>query len=57
MMILAQKRLKEDKSTADGWVKKMITNISNEIITCTSGDIQHDSKHHLFPTSWPNYGS
>ena len=47
----AQKNLKEDKSTGDGWVKKMVTNVPAAILLL----LQLIYKTILyFPNSMPN---
>ena len=48
----AQKRLKEDKATADGWVKKMVTNLPMKLLLVLQVIYNTILKHHLFPTSW-----
>ena len=49
---IAQKRLKEDKSSGDGWVKNMITNIPLSILLLLQIIYNTILKFHIFPTSW-----
>ena len=48
----AQKNLKDDKSSGDGWVKKMITNAPIAILLVLQLIYNTILKFHIFPTAW-----
>ena len=48
----AQKRLKEDKSAGDGWVKKMVTNLPLSVLLILQLIYNTILKFHVFPTAW-----
>ena len=48
----AQKNLKEDKSTSDGWAKKMVTNVPVAILLLLQLIYNTILKFHIFPTAW-----
>ena len=48
----AQKLLKEDKSTADGWVKKMVTNLPMTLMLVFQLIYNTILKFHIFPSTW-----
>ena len=49
---IAQKRLKEDKASGDGWVKKMVINLPLSILLILQLIYNTILKNHVFPTSW-----
>ena len=48
----AQKNLKEDKSSGDGWVKKMVTNLPVAVLLLLQLIYNTILKFHIFPTAW-----
>ena len=51
-IISAQKRLKEDKSSGDGWVKNMLSNLPMSLLLVLQLIYNTILKCHIFPTSW-----
>ena len=51
-IISAQKRLKEDKSSGDGWVKNMLSNLPKSLLLVLQLMYNTILKCHIFPTSW-----
>ena len=48
----AQKCLKEDKSTSDGWVKRMVTNVPMGLLLTFQLIFNTILQCHIFPTAW-----
>ena len=46
------KNLKEDKSSGDGWVKKMLTNLPMSLLMILQVIYNCILKFHIFPTAW-----
>ena len=51
-ILSAQKSLKEDKSTGDGWVKKMIVNLPATLLLVLQLIFNTILKCYVYPTEW-----
>ena len=51
-IVEAEKELKEDKVSGDGWVKKMITNLPLALLLLVQLIFNTILKCHVFPTQW-----
>ena len=51
-IIEAEKEIKEDKASGDGWVKKMITCLPASLLLLIQVIFNSILKFHIFPTAW-----
>ena len=51
-IVEAEKELKEDKVSGDGWVKKMVTNLPASLLLVVQLIFNTILKFHVFPTTW-----